>query len=135
MILTPKVNNDSITERMEELKVALEKTEKRIDARTVPNRAELQELVHECEQLREPIAESIFLWLRGAYQESRGFELGTFGAPLLAITMKQQSTKWVDLALGYISDIVALTHSFVMDSYSMLSLRPHALPSEIELFG
>jgi len=35
--------------------------------------------------------------------------------PLLAVTMKRQSVKWNELALGYISDIMTLVHNFVVD--------------------
>ena len=106
---------DSMTQDFQELELTTENTLKTIDARIVPNHPELQDLVHECERLREPIDGRIFDWLSKVYYESRGFELGTFGSALLAITLKQQSAKWGDLALGYISDVVTLTHNFVTD--------------------
>lgn len=52
-------------------------------------------------------------WLRAVYETSRGFELGTFDASILATTMKKQSAKWIDISLGYVSDIVVLVHRFI----------------------
>ncbi|KAI9823492.1 MAG: hypothetical protein M1819_001346 [Sarea resinae] len=53
------------------------------------------------------------LWFKYVYQTSRGFELGTFDSRLLAITMKRQSANWDGIALGYISDIIAIVHHFI----------------------
>lgn len=57
----------------------------------------------------------IMTWLKRIQVESRGFELGTFKASLLGITMKEQSQKWPSLALGYISDVVMLVHTVFTD--------------------
>ncbi|KAK3670782.1 hypothetical protein LTR78_009354 [Recurvomyces mirabilis] len=53
-------------------------------------------------------------WLRQTYQSNRGFELGTFGAYILSSTMRQQSSRWVDISLGYISDVVLIVHRFIL---------------------
>jgi len=63
----------------------------------------------------EPSSNSITKWLEEVYKESRGFELGTFDASLLPIIWKKQSAKWDEIALGYISDIVSLVHSFTVE--------------------
>ncbi|KAF2677850.1 hypothetical protein K458DRAFT_464486 [Lentithecium fluviatile CBS 122367] len=56
----------------------------------------------------------IFSWLKKEYRESRGFELGNFDTSLLIVTMKQQAANWSNLALGYISDVISLVHSFIL---------------------
>ena len=57
----------------------------------------------------------VFDWLRSIYRDSRGFEIGTVNPTLLATLMKEQSRKWVDIALGYVADVIVLTHTFVSD--------------------
>lgn len=47
------------------------------------------------------------------YDESRGFEIGTFNFTLLSALMKKQSVKWPFLAQGYISDVIAMVHRFI----------------------
>jgi hypothetical protein len=42
----------------------------------------------------------------------------------LAVTLKRQSVKWRELALGYISDIITMVHAFVKD------LLQHITPNE-----
>lgn len=41
------------------------------------------------------------------------FRMGTFDPSLLVITIGEQSKKWNSIALGYISDITTILHSFV----------------------
>ncbi len=86
-----------------------------IEVRQFQDHCELEDLVHAPEKLPEPQDGSIHIWLKEVYRGARGFELGTLNSSLLAVTMKRQSTKWKDLALGYIADILTLTHTFVTD--------------------
>lgn len=86
-----------------------------LEVRQVQDHPELGDLVHAPEKLPEPQGGSIHVWLKEVYRGARGFELGTLNASLLAVTMKRQSRKWKSLALGYIADIVTLTHNFVTD--------------------
>jgi hypothetical protein len=62
-----------------------------------------------------PPQENIFKWLTKVYETSRGFELGTFGGSILAMTMKTQSAKWEAIAVAYIKDITAMAHAFIRD--------------------
>ena len=86
-----------------------------LEVRQVRDHPELGDLVHAPEKLPEPWGGSIHVWLKEVYRGARGFELGTLNSSLLAVTMKCQSRKWKSLALGYIADIVTLTHTFVTD--------------------
>lgn len=61
-----------------------------------------------------PEARDILYWLKSIHRESRGFELGTFSPAILAVSMQAQAHKWPNLALGYVSDMIALVHSFVI---------------------
>ncbi|KAF2736480.1 dynamin GTPase [Polyplosphaeria fusca] len=85
-----------------------------IDIRMEDDHIDIQDVVHKNTRVSLRNSEEIFLWLKKEYRESRGFELGTFDASLLSVTMKQQAAKWRDLALGYISDIISLVHSFIL---------------------
>lgn len=86
-----------------------------VEIRTVPDHPELEDLVSAAHRLPEPRRGSFRVWLKDVYQNSRGFEIGTLNSSLLAVTMKHQSIKWKELALGYISDIMTLAHNFVVD--------------------
>ncbi|BAE58758.1 unnamed protein product [Aspergillus oryzae RIB40] len=61
-----------------------------------------------------PSDSDIYEWLKELYQSSRGFEIGTFSASLLATSMKKQSAKWPDFAKGYISDVITIVHGFIV---------------------
>jgi hypothetical protein len=81
--------------------------------RKVVGPPELDEILHPQEDLPGCRNECIIEWLKNVYLTSRGFELGTFDSSILATTMKAQSSKWTKLALGYVSDIVSITHTFI----------------------
>ena len=66
-------------------------------------------------RVAKPQHEEIFDWLHSIYRDSRGFEIGTVNPTLLANIMKEQSRKWKDIALGYVADLIVLTHTFVND--------------------
>lgn len=76
---------------------------------------DVQDVVHQNTDVLPPSEMDIMAWLKKEYEESRGFELGTFDASLLGVTMKQQAADWRDLALGYISDIIVLVHNFILE--------------------
>lgn len=85
----------------------------RIKVRKLPDQIELQEILHAQEQLAEPSGRNILVWLKGVYKSSQGFELGTFNPSILATIMKKQSTNWIPLSRGYISDIAVIVHNFI----------------------
>jgi hypothetical protein len=95
-----------------------------VNVRTEPDHPDIADLTHKAVLLPEPLHGSILGWLKDVYRQSRGFELGTFDASLLAVTLKRQSVKWRELALGYISDIITMVHAFVKD------LLQHITPNE-----
>jgi hypothetical protein len=39
--------------------------------------------------------------------------LGAFDASILATAMKNQSSKWSSISLGYVSDVIVLVHRFI----------------------
>lgn len=67
-----------------------------------------------------PRCDDILDWIGSTYRRSRGFELGTFDPSLLSIVFQQQSKKWDHLALGYISNVIRVVHSFTIDLLSAL---------------
>ncbi|KAM0801078.1 dynamin GTPase [Usnea florida] len=75
---------------------------------------DLDDILHDDRKVPAPKPTGIMTWLENVYKGSRGFELGTFDASLFPIIWKKQSANWDDLALGYVSDIVALVHNFTI---------------------
>ncbi|KAL8693662.1 MAG: hypothetical protein Q9218_001572 [Villophora microphyllina] len=73
---------------------------------------ELDDLLSD-EQMPTASKNDIMQWLGKLYKGSRGFELGTFNASLVPIMFQKQSSKWNNLALGYTSDIVSITHNYI----------------------
>ncbi|KAI4175456.1 MAG: hypothetical protein LQ343_001656 [Gyalolechia ehrenbergii] len=67
------------------------------------------------EQVRAGPEKGIMEWLENVYRSFRGFEMGTFHTSLMPIMWKKQSAKWDKLALGYASDIVSITHTYICD--------------------
>ncbi|KAL8961635.1 MAG: hypothetical protein Q9193_001842 [Seirophora villosa] len=67
------------------------------------------------ERIHATPQDGIIEWLHDVYNESRGFEIGTFNASLVPIMWKKQSSKWKDLALGYTSDIISISHNYIHD--------------------
>jgi hypothetical protein len=98
---------------------------KGIDIRKVKDPPELDDILYESETLAGSRVGPITQWLKKVYQSSRGFELGTFDPSILATTMKKQSSKWPGLALGYVSDIVAITHNFIKRLLSFICTDDH----------
>lgn len=76
--------------------------------------SDLDDILHDDRKVPTPKPTGIMTWLENVYKGSRGFELGTFDASLLPIIWKKQSANWDDLALGYVSDVVALVHNFTI---------------------
>lgn len=82
--------------------------------RTTDNHGDLEDMMPSCQNIEPNPYWDIDSWLKDEYTTSRGFELGTFGGSLLATTIKTQSSNWVDLAVGYISDVVSMAHTFIL---------------------
>ena len=81
--------------------------------RTTEPDLRLDDILHEDREISAPKTKGIMTWLEKEYKLCRGFELGTFDASILPIIWKKQTANWDDLALGYVSDIVALVHNFI----------------------
>lgn len=85
---------------------------------------DVEDILHPDVAISQPRDSDILVWLKAVHHASRGFELGTFDSALLAVTLKQQAIKWRDLALGYVSDVIAMVHSF------LVKLLDHVTPSD-----
>ncbi|CAK47954.1 hypothetical protein M747DRAFT_264994 [Aspergillus niger ATCC 13496] len=82
--------------------------------RKVDTVGDLEGIVDEPISVSFPLRGGIHSWIEELYRASRGFEIGTFNGTLLSTMMKSQSTKWVALAKGYISDIIIMVHEFIV---------------------
>jgi hypothetical protein len=83
--------------------------------RYVRNATELDEILPTEGDVDAPSSLDILEWLKQTYHKSQGFELGTFDPSLLTAAMRQQSSNWHALSLGYVSDAVALVHNFITE--------------------
>ncbi|KAL8951732.1 MAG: hypothetical protein Q9222_002311 [Ikaeria aurantiellina] len=64
--------------------------------------------------------QDIIKWLEHLYKTSRGFEIGGFDPSLIQTMWRKQSSNWRNLALGYTSDIVSITHTYILDLLNIL---------------
>lgn len=71
-------------------------------------------ILHEQQSMKKPTDDSILAWIEGQYRASRGFEMGTFQTSLLCTIMNKQSGKWTEFALGYVSDVIDIMHTFIL---------------------
>ncbi|KUJ09882.1 uncharacterized protein LY89DRAFT_700964 [Mollisia scopiformis] len=83
--------------------------------RAIEPHNDIEDILCEEDELSVPLKHGIHDWLTSVYNESRGFELGTFDPSLLAITLTKQSMKWDSIALGYVSDAATIVHNFITD--------------------
>lgn len=88
------------------------KTQRFLSPRYFTDQDCISELLPASAQIEEPRTEPILPWITDIYNTSRGFELGTFNASLLTLLWMKQSTKWDDLALGYISDVITIVNKY-----------------------
>jgi hypothetical protein len=91
-----------------------------VNVRMTENHSDLEDILYQQVVLDAPDDSRILDWLKEVYENSRGFGLGTFDSSLLAITMRKQSVNWTELAFGYISDIVAMAHTFICESLKIV---------------
>lgn len=83
----------------------------------VPNRklnncSDIEDILHDPVQIQKSLKKAILPWIGKLYQESRGFELGTFNSAILLSVLKKQSARWPILAEGYTCDIISMVHIF-----------------------
>ncbi|KYG39951.1 hypothetical protein M433DRAFT_161110, partial [Acidomyces richmondensis BFW] len=83
------------------------------DSRKEDDVDDLAEILRPKQSLSMCNEEGIEKWLQGIYASSRGFELGTFNGSVLATTMKKQSSKWIEISLGFVSDVIVMVHRFI----------------------
>lgn len=91
-----------------------------LSIRTTENHPDLEEVMFDKDTISKKIGKDTLGWLKTVYTTSRGTELGTFDPSILATTMKTQSSKWEALALCYISDIVSMVHTFIIDLLKLI---------------
>ena len=81
--------------------------------RKLEGNPELDDVLFDPDIIGEPSLDDIFAWLGKTHHEMRGFTLGTFEAGVMTSTMRAQSKRWGSLALGYISDVIALVDEYI----------------------
>lgn len=73
---------------------------------------DIEDLMHKSSQKAQS-DQKIMPWLKSIYISSRGFEFGTFDPALISLIWKKQSVNWDDIALDYISNVIAIVHCFI----------------------
>lgn len=111
---TEDSNDDSLSATTHHAKTRLESEGSEVD--------DIADILEPEHVIGAPKSDSIESWLRQLYESSRGFELGTFDATILATTMKKQSSKWTNISLGYVSDIVVIVHRFICKALDVTCL-------------
>ncbi|CRG86094.1 Interferon-induced GTP-binding protein Mx1 [Talaromyces islandicus] len=61
----------------------------------------------------KPPKAGIMGWIKLHHLRSRGLGLGKFDNALLSIVFREQSVKWKDITMAYLSDTIAVTHRFI----------------------
>ncbi|KAJ5108261.1 hypothetical protein N7456_004936 [Penicillium angulare] len=94
-----------------------EKEEEEEICNSVPSRKisichDIEDVLRDSQPIQGALTQGILPWIENIYEASRGFELGTFNASILASVLKKQSSKWPDLAEGYICDVICMVHIF-----------------------
>ncbi|OQN95383.1 hypothetical protein B0A48_18618 [Cryoendolithus antarcticus] len=85
---------------------------------------ELVNILHLQGSLQYPKRGYIRDWILQIFQNNRGFELGTFNASLLATCMKRQSSKWTDVGMGFVSDVIIMVHNYVETALASICNDP-----------
>jgi hypothetical protein len=86
-----------------------------VGVRMVKDHPDIEDLTYENTSVPAPSGNDIIDWIDELYRDSRGFELGTFDATILGVILKDQAANWACLAQGYISDVIALVHNFIVE--------------------
>ncbi|KAL2782703.1 hypothetical protein BJX66DRAFT_350552 [Aspergillus keveii] len=108
------------------------------EQRSVPSRklgscSDIGDNLHDCVPINDSKTQGILAWIENLYQESRGFEIGTFNSSILSSVLKKQSAKWPSLAEGYICDIISMVHTFITKALT-ISCRDRRLGQNILSF-
>ncbi|KAL3447179.1 P-loop containing nucleoside triphosphate hydrolase protein [Aspergillus insuetus] len=98
--------------------------ETQLCTRKIGPHLEVNDILFESKGFSEPDSEDILRWLEDEYNGLRAFELGTLNTYLVPHTMKKQSSRWEEIALGYISDIIAAVSMFMVDILTNLCPNP-----------
>lgn len=110
----PEVEAPELLDEVKEVTgVVSKKSTKTFEIRKEDDLAELSEILHPQKGLAFPEREGINKWIQQAFLSNRGFELGTFNASLLATCMKKQCSKWEDISMGFLSDVIVMVHGFI----------------------
>ncbi|QIW95060.1 hypothetical protein AMS68_000578 [Peltaster fructicola] len=92
-----------------------------LTTRYTSNLAEIADILHTSETVSHK-DENILSWLSETYNRCRGFELGTFDPAILAPFMREQSSNWTSLSLGFVSDVIVLVHQCITTALEHVTL-------------
>jgi hypothetical protein len=99
-----------------------------VGVRTIKDHPDIEDLIYENTLVPAP-SDDIIEWIHELYRDSRGFELGTFDATILGVILKDQAANWGCLAHGYISDMIAFVHNFIVEVLQQIAPSRRVLDS------
>ncbi|KAG4254545.1 dynamin family protein [Fusarium proliferatum] len=74
--------------------------------------AELGEIIDLSHDTTLP-RDDVTSWIRDTYLHTRGLDLGTFNANVIAMAFSEQSKKWGDMTKVYMSRVIIIIHRFI----------------------
>ncbi|SCO76713.1 related to RBTMx2 protein [Fusarium oxysporum] len=74
--------------------------------------AELGEIIDLSHDTTLP-CDDVTSWIRDTYLHTRGLDLGTFNANVIAMAFSEQSRKWGDMTKVYMSRVIITIHRFI----------------------
>lgn len=95
-----------------------------LDVREREDPEDLVDIFHPVTSVLYPLDSQDMDWLCQVYKSNQDFELGTFNATILAMVVRKQSSKWEDISLGSVSDVIVLVHRFIASA--LVSVRDDA---------
>ncbi|KAI0802764.1 interferon-induced GTP-binding protein Mx2 [Xylaria sp. FL0064] len=86
---------------------------------------ELEEIIDSWDIINEePNACGIMEYIEWMHKSSRGQDLGTFGTGLLGTLFKEQSKKWEQITLEYVSRVIYHVHCFISETVKSVCSDP-----------
>ncbi|KAI0428080.1 interferon-induced GTP-binding protein Mx2 [Xylaria sp. FL1042] len=86
---------------------------------------ELEEIISSWDVIaEEPDACGIMEYIEEVYKSSRGQDLGTFGNGLLGTLFTEQSKKWEDITMQYVSMVIYHVHRFISETVKLVCPDP-----------
>ncbi|KAK0742706.1 dynamin family protein [Schizothecium vesticola] len=75
---------------------------------------DLYDILADSFSCEKPLSKPLLEEIESMYHKFRGYELGTFGNPIIPAMFKMQAEKWKPIALAHVSNAVLIVHGFIL---------------------